>query len=73
MKSNLVYSMHGFEYNDSMRIYRETVEQIRLAESLGFDAALICEHHLAETGFFPAPPIVGVGLNVWKTCQRFAE
>ena len=28
MKSSLVYSMHGFEYNDPVRTYRETVEQV---------------------------------------------
>ena len=62
MKSSLVYSMHGFEYNDPVRTYRETVEQVQLAESLGFDAALICEHHLVDTGFFPAPLVVCAGL-----------
>ena len=62
MKSSLVYSMHGFEYNDPVRTYRETVEQVQLAETLGFDAALICEHHLVDTGFFPAPLVVCAAL-----------
>jgi len=57
MKSSLVYSLHGFEYDDPHRTFRETVEQVQLAEQLGFDAALITEHHVVETGYFPAPLI----------------
>lgn len=55
MKSSLVYSLHGFEYDDPVRTFRETVEQVQLAEALGFDAALMTEHHVVETGYFPAP------------------
>ncbi|MDP7342768.1 MAG: LLM class flavin-dependent oxidoreductase [Alphaproteobacteria bacterium] len=62
MKSSLVYSMHGFEYNDPHRTFQETVEQIQLAEALGFDAALITEHHVVETGYFPAPLITCAAL-----------
>jgi len=62
MKSSLVMSLHGFEYNDPARTYRETVAQVQLAEQLGFDAALVCEHHVVETGFFPAPLVVCAAL-----------
>lgn len=63
MKSSLVYSLHGFEYNDPHRTFREALEQVQLAESYGFDAALITEHHIVDTGYFPAPLI---------TCAAFA-
>ena len=62
MKSSLVYSLHGFEYNDSVRTFRELVEQVQLAESVGFDAVLITEHHIVETGYFPAPLITAAAL-----------
>lgn len=62
MESSLVYSLHGFEYNDPYRTFHETLEQIQLAERLGFDAALITEHHIVETGYFPAPLITSTAL-----------
>lgn len=62
MKSSLVYSLHGFEYNDPYRTFRETLEQIQLAEQVGFDTALITEHHVVETGYFPAPLITSAAL-----------
>ena len=62
MKSSLVFSLHGFEYDDPPRTFRETLEQVRLADRLGFDAALICEHHVVEAGFFPAPLVVCAAL-----------
>ena len=54
MKSSLVYSMHGFEYNDPVRTYRESVEQIQLAEKLGkptsgFEFPIFREAFVAET------------------------
>jgi alkanesulfonate monooxygenase SsuD/methylene tetrahydromethanopterin reductase-like flavin-dependent oxidoreductase (luciferase family) len=58
MKSSLVFSLHGFEYNDPSRTFHETLEAVQLADKLGFDTALICEHHVVEAGFFPAPLIV---------------
>ena len=62
MKSSLVFSLHGFEYNDPPRTFRETLEQVQLADRLGFDAALICEHHVEAAGFFPAPLVVCAAL-----------
>jgi probable F420-dependent oxidoreductase len=34
--------------------YRETLELIRLAEALGFDAAWVSEHHGASDGYLPS-------------------
>lgn len=62
MNSSLVYSLHGFEYNDPARTFRETVEQVQLAESVGFDTVLITEHHVVESGYFPAPLITATAL-----------
>ena len=62
MKSSLVYSLHGFEYDDPARTFKETVEQVQRAEAVGFDTALITEHHIVETGYFPAPLITATAL-----------
>lgn len=34
--------------------YRETIELVRLAESVGFDAAWVSEHHGASDGYLPS-------------------
>ncbi|HZD18713.1 MAG TPA: LLM class flavin-dependent oxidoreductase [Actinomycetota bacterium] len=36
------------------REYRETVELVRLAESLGFDSVWVSEHHGASDGYLPS-------------------
>src|SRR4051794_3334378 len=36
------------------QIYREMIEEIQLAENLGFDFALFTEHHFAEDGSCPS-------------------
>ncbi len=54
MKSSLLYG-YQVEYDDPYRTFAESVEQMLLAESYGFDTSLISEHHLVENGYFPAP------------------
>ena len=54
MKSSLIYS-YQIENEDPARTFRESLEQIVLAESYEFDAVLVSEHHLVENGYFPAP------------------
>ncbi len=49
MKSSLVCSLHGFEYDDPARTFRETVEQVQLAEKFGFDFPILREAYVAET------------------------
>ena len=34
--------------------YRDTVELVRLAETVGFDAAWVSEHHGASDGYLPS-------------------
>src|SRR4030067_295496 len=36
-------------------LYRNTLEQVKLAEEVNFDSAWIAEHHFLEDGFCPSP------------------
>src|SRR3972149_12334885 len=36
-------------------IYRQTLEQVKLAEEVNFDSAWIAENHFPEDGFCPSP------------------
>ncbi|MGD9763957.1 MAG: LLM class flavin-dependent oxidoreductase [Candidatus Binatia bacterium] len=56
MKSSLIYS-YQVEYGDAFRTFMESIEQMELAERLGFDTVLVSEHHLVENGYFPAPVV----------------
>src|SRR5947208_17026193 len=38
------------------RVYREMLEQVELAEELGFDSAWLIEHHFKEDGECPSVP-----------------
>jgi alkanesulfonate monooxygenase SsuD/methylene tetrahydromethanopterin reductase-like flavin-dependent oxidoreductase (luciferase family) len=39
-------------------LYKQTLEQVRLAEELNFDSAWISEHHFLPDGYCPYPPVV---------------
>jgi alkanesulfonate monooxygenase SsuD/methylene tetrahydromethanopterin reductase-like flavin-dependent oxidoreductase (luciferase family) len=69
MKYSLVYS-YQVEYDDPHRTFMESVDQIRLAEEHGFDAALITEHHLVENGYFPAPLITASAIAMRTRTTR---
>lgn len=56
MKSSLLYS-YQVEHDDPYRTFAESLEQMMLAEQLGFDSVLVSEHHLVENGYFPAPVV----------------
>ena len=56
MKSSLIYS-YQVEYDDGLRTFTESLEQMALAEQYGFDTVLVSEHHLVENGYFPAPMV----------------
>ena len=44
-------------------VFEETLEQTLLAEKLGYESALVCEHHLLpDAGYFPQPLIAVAGL-----------
>ena len=56
MKSSLLYS-YQVEHDDPYRTFAESLEQMMLAEQLGYDTVLVSEHHLVENGYFPAPVV----------------
>jgi len=50
----LVYS---FEGDRAANVFRETIEEVALAEQVGIESVFISEHHFVDTGFFPSPLI----------------
>lgn len=43
-------------------LYRNTIEQVQLAEDVGFDSAWISEHHFLEDGYCPSPAVIAGAL-----------
>ncbi|MBI3966177.1 MAG: LLM class flavin-dependent oxidoreductase [Chloroflexi bacterium] len=41
------------EWSSPREVYRNTVEQVELAEALGFDAVWLAEHHFSRWGICP--------------------
>lgn len=39
-------------------LYKNTLEQVKLAEELDFDSAWISEHHFLEDGYCPSPAVI---------------
>ncbi|MCK5391949.1 MAG: LLM class flavin-dependent oxidoreductase [Deltaproteobacteria bacterium] len=39
-------------------LYRNTLEQVKLAEEVNFDSAWISEHHFLEDGYCPSPAVI---------------
>jgi alkanesulfonate monooxygenase SsuD/methylene tetrahydromethanopterin reductase-like flavin-dependent oxidoreductase (luciferase family) len=39
-------------------LYRNTLEQVKLAEVVNFDSAWISEHHFLEDGYCPSPAVI---------------
>ena len=55
--------LHGFRNPPATglsfpRFYRRTLDQIVLAEQLGYDQVWITEHHFVEDGYMPSPLVV---------------
>ena len=47
-------------YRDPAELYAETLEQIAWADSLGFGAVWLSEHHFTDDGYLPAVmPMLG--------------
>ena len=40
------------------RLYRESLEQISWAETLGFDSVWLTEHHFSDDGYTPSPLVI---------------
>jgi alkanesulfonate monooxygenase SsuD/methylene tetrahydromethanopterin reductase-like flavin-dependent oxidoreductase (luciferase family) len=55
LKFGLFYEWPNPETGDWRRLFDESIEQIQLAEEVGFDFVLIAEHHFSNYGMSPAP------------------
>ena len=55
MKLGLFYEWPNPTTGDWKRLFEESIEQIQLAEDLGFDFVFIAEHHFSNYGMSPAP------------------
>ncbi len=45
------------------RLYAETLEQIRWAESIGFDSVWLTEHHFCDDGYTPSPLVIAAAIG----------
>ncbi len=43
-------------------LYKNSLEQVRLAESVGFDSAWISEHHFLDDGYCPSPAVAAAAM-----------
>lgn len=59
MRVGLLYMMYGAPHVDLPQMYHSVLDQIELADALGYDAVWLAEHHLARDDTFcgrlPAP------------------
>ncbi len=55
MKVGLFYEWPNPGLRDWKRVFDESIEEIQLAESLGFDFILVAEHHFSNYGMSPSP------------------
>jgi len=39
-------------------LYKQTLEQVKLAENVNFDSAWISEHHFLPDGYCPSPAVM---------------
>jgi probable F420-dependent oxidoreductase len=62
MKFGLVFCDQTLDKHRLGTAYQDMVEQVVLAEKRGFDAAMVCEHHFTQHGYYPSPLLVCAGL-----------
>jgi alkanesulfonate monooxygenase SsuD/methylene tetrahydromethanopterin reductase-like flavin-dependent oxidoreductase (luciferase family) len=55
MRFGLFYEWPNPTAGDWSRLFDESIEQIQLAEELGFDFVLVAEHHFSNYGMSPSP------------------
>lgn len=55
MRVGLFYEWPNPELRDWKQVFDESIEQIQLAEELGFDFVLVAEHHFSNYGMSPSP------------------
>ena len=44
-------------------LYRESLEQIAWAESIGFDSVWLTEHHFCDDGYTPSPLVIAAAIG----------
>ena len=57
MKFGLTFAPYSTSKRPAHESFRHNVEQIRLAEESGFEAAFVSEHHFLDNEMFPSPMI----------------
>jgi alkanesulfonate monooxygenase SsuD/methylene tetrahydromethanopterin reductase-like flavin-dependent oxidoreductase (luciferase family) len=45
------------------QLYRQTLEQIAWAETIGFDSVWLTEHHFCDDGYLPSPLVVAAAIG----------
>lgn len=56
----LAYDMRAPEFGaDAATLYRAALDQCAWADGLGFDDALVMEHHASSDGYLPSPIVLG--------------
>ncbi len=53
-----IMDFHPDRQNSAAGFYREMIELAINAEQLGYDSAWVAEHHFADYGLCPAPPVL---------------
>jgi alkanesulfonate monooxygenase SsuD/methylene tetrahydromethanopterin reductase-like flavin-dependent oxidoreductase (luciferase family) len=57
MKVGLTYSISAPKNSTVVEGFRDTLEQVVLAEELGYDYAFVSEHHFLKNDMLPSPLI----------------
>lgn len=57
MKFGLTFAPYSTATRKAEEVFRANVEQVKLAESCGFDSAFVSEHHFLDNEMFPSPLI----------------
>lgn len=59
-----------FDSRSFESLYRETIDQIAFAESIGFDSVWMTEHHFVEDGYTPSPLVLAAAIGARTTRLR---
>lgn len=70
MQFGLNYAIYKGPGITAGEMFHETVAEIALAESLGFECALISEHHFVDNDMFPSPMVALAYLAAKTTTMR---
>ncbi|HVY55611.1 MAG TPA: LLM class flavin-dependent oxidoreductase, partial [Thermodesulfobacteriota bacterium] len=54
-------------------IYRNTLDQVKLAEKVNFDSAWISEHHFLDDGYCPSPAVMAAAMAAVTTRIRIGS